>query len=83
MIRRFCFASLIAAVVAAPIATVVVLVAWFEMDHAVAAPVSPAHWSGQMFVTTFDVLVLLMWLPCASWISRMRARVGAAADANR
>jgi hypothetical protein len=73
MIRRFCVVSLLAAVVAAPLAAVVVLVAWFGMDHAGVGPVSPAHWSGQTFVASFDILVVLMWLPCASWISWMRA----------
>jgi hypothetical protein len=77
MIRRSCFAVALAALVAAPLAAAVVLVSWFRMTHAGGVPLSPAHWSSQTFVTSFDVLVLLMWLPCASWISRMRARVTA------
>ncbi len=85
MPRHLFYAGLLAAVVSTPLAAAIVLVHWLSMEPAIAVSMSPALWSGRSFVATFDVLVILTWLPCATWISRLsaRRRVPAALDQSR
>jgi len=35
--------------------------------------VSPAMWSARSFLMYFDLLVPVVLIPCAAWMSRLRA----------
>lgn len=75
MRRNLFHAALLAAFVSAPLAVAIVIADWVWMEHEVAQSMSAALWSGRAFTAWFDVLMLVTWLPCASWVSRRLARV--------
>jgi hypothetical protein len=77
MRKIFFFSVLLAATISTPLAFGVVAMQWARMDlgGAAAFPLSAAVWSARTFIASFDMLVLITWLPCAIWISRSIARL--------
>lgn len=76
--QAFFFSLLLAVIVSAPLAVVAVAAAWVVEPDPVrlASATSPAVWSARTFIASFDVLVVLTWLPCVIGVKRLAAGRG-------
>ena len=74
--RKVLFVSvLVAAVLSAPLAAAAVVFQAAQLDsQAWSSPVGPAMWSARSFLMYFDLFVPIALVPCAVWVSRLRAQ---------
>ena len=74
-LRKLFFVSLmIAAILSAPVAAAAVVFQASRLDPvAWSDSLSPAMWSARSFLMYFDLLVPVALVPCAVWMSRLRA----------
>jgi hypothetical protein len=73
--RKLFFVSLmIAAILSAPVAAAAVVFQASRLDPVTwSDSLSPAMWSARSFLMYFDLLVPVALVPCAVWMSRLRA----------
>jgi hypothetical protein len=74
--RKLLFVSvLLAAVLSAPLAAAAVVFQAAQLNaEAWSSPVGPAMWSARSFLMYFDLFVPIALVPCAVWMSRLRAQ---------
>ena len=76
--RQIFFSSiLLAAVCSGPLAAAAVLLHWTSAGPGtlLSDGLSPALWSARKFLAYFDLSMLVTFVPCAAWISRVSERL--------
>jgi hypothetical protein len=74
-VRKLFFISvLLAAILSGPFAAAAVVYEATHLDRVTLSdPISPAMWSARSFLRYFDLFVALGFVPCALWVSSLRA----------
>ena len=76
--------TLLAALVAAPLAAIAVFIRWSAIaDHWPADGITPAMWSARTFLAYFDIGVAVLFLPSLAVCLRIRKRLEAALSNRR